>query len=146
MKLIIQRVKNAAVRIEGKVVGEIGVGLLVLLGITQTDTRENADALIRKLINLRVFNDDMGRMNRSILDVRGSFLVVSQFTLYANTKKGNRPSFVDAAHPEHAIPLYEYFVENLKIQSTLQVDTGVFGAMMDVELTNSGPVSIVLEH
>jgi D-tyrosyl-tRNA(Tyr) deacylase len=146
MKLIIQRVKNAAVRIEGKVVGEIGVGLLVLLGITQTDTRENADALIRKLINLRVFNDDMGRMNRSILDVRGSFLVVSQFTLYANTKKGNRPSFVDAAHPEHAIPLYEYFVENLKIQSTLQVDTGVFGAMMDVELTNSGPVTIVLEH
>jgi D-tyrosyl-tRNA(Tyr) deacylase len=146
MKLVIQRVKNAAVRIEGKVVGEIGVGLLVLLGITQTDTRENADALIRKLINLRVFNDDEGRMNRSILDVRGSFLVVSQFTLYANTKKGNRPSFVDAAHPEHAIPLYEYFVENLKIQSTLQVDTGVFGAMMDVELTNSGPVTIVLEH
>jgi D-tyrosyl-tRNA(Tyr) deacylase len=146
MKLVIQRVKNAAVRIEGKVVGEIGFGLLVLLGITHTDTRENADTLIRKLINLRVFNDDEGRMNRSILDVRGSFLVVSQFTLYANTKKGNRPSFVDAAHPEHAIPLYEYFVENLKIQSTLQVDTGVFGAMMDVELTNSGPVTIVLEH
>lgn len=145
MKLVIQRVQKACVRIEGEAVGEIGAGLLVLLGVTHSDTKENADALIRKLINLRVFNDDEGKMNRSILDVQGSFLVVSQFTLYANAKKGNRPSYVDAAHPDHAIPLYEYFVENLKIESTLQVETGVFGAMMDVELTNSGPVTIVLE-
>lgn len=145
MKLVIQRVQKACVRIEGEAVGEIGAGLLVLLGVTHSDTKENADALIRKLINLRVFNDDEGKMNRSILDVQGSFLVVSQFTLYANAKKGNRPSYVDAAHPDHAIPLYEYFVENLKIESTLQVETGVFGAMMDVELTNSGPVTIMLE-
>jgi D-aminoacyl-tRNA deacylase len=118
---------------------------MVLLGVTHTDTRNDADILIRKLINLRVFNDDQGKMNLSIQDVRGELLVVSQFTLYGNAKKGNRPSYVDAAPPDVAIPLYEYFIENLKILSSLKVETGIFGAMMDVELVNSGPVTLTLE-
>jgi D-tyrosyl-tRNA(Tyr) deacylase len=145
MKIVLQRVKNVSVSVEGKVVGEIGFGLMVLLGITHNDTKEIADSLIKKLINLRVFNDEQGKMNLSILDVHGALLVVSQFTLYANTKRGNRPSYIDAAPPDAALPLYAYFIENLKIQSELEVQSGIFGAMMDISLVNSGPVTIVLE-
>jgi len=146
MKIILQRVSSASVSVDGETVGGIQHGLMVLLGITHTDSQSNADALIKKLVNLRVFNDAHGKMNLSILDVAGDFLVVSQFTLYGNTKKGNRPSYVDAAPPEIAIPLYEYFTENLRNISQRKVETGVFGAMMDVELVNSGPVTLLLEQ
>ncbi len=145
MKLILQRTSRASVSVDGKIVGQIDQGLMVLIGITHTDTKENADALIKKLINLRVFNDEHGKMNLSIQDVQGEFLVISQFTLYGNAKKGNRPSYVDAAPPDVAIPLYEYFVDTLMLESQLKVETGIFGAMMDVELVNSGPVTLLLE-
>lgn len=145
MKLILQRTSRASVSVDGKIVGQINQGLMVLIGITHADTKENADALIKKLINLRVFNDEHGKMNLSIQDVQGEFLVISQFTLYGNAKKGNRPSYVDAAPPDVAIPLYEYFVDTLMLESQLKVETGVFGAMMDVELVNSGPVTLLLE-
>lgn len=145
MKLILQRTSRASVSVDGKIVGQINQGLMVLIGITHSDTKENADALIKKLINLRVFNDEQGKMNLSIQDVQGEFLVISQFTLYGNAKKGNRPSYVDAAPPDVAIPLYEYFIDSLMVESQLKVETGIFGAMMDVELVNSGPVTIILE-
>lgn len=145
MKVILQRVSRAEVVVDNNIVGKIDSGILILLGITHEDSRENADAIIKKLINLRIFNDEFGKMNLSIQDVKGEFLVVSQFTLYGNAKKGNRPSFVDAAPPEIAIPLYEYFVDKLKVLSQLKVETGIFGAMMDVSLVNSGPVTLVLE-
>jgi D-tyrosyl-tRNA(Tyr) deacylase len=145
MKLILQRTSRASVSVDGKIVGQIDQGLMVLIGITHTDTKENADALIKKLVNLRVFNDEHGKMNLSIQDVKGEFLVISQFTLYGNAKKGNRPSYVDAAPPDVAIPLYEYFVDTLMLESQLKVETGIFGAMMDVELVNSGPVTLILE-
>jgi len=145
MKLILQRTSRASVSVDGKIVGQIDQGLMVLIGITHTDTKENADALIKKLVNLRVFNDEHGKMNLSIQDVKGEFLVISQFTLYGNAKKGNRPSYVDAAPPDLAIPLYEYFVDTLMLESQLKVETGIFGAMMDVELVNSGPVTLILE-
>jgi len=145
MKIIIQRVSRASVTVHNKIVGKINHGLMVLLGITHTDTKENADVLIKKLVNLRVFNDEFGKMNLSIQDVKGEFLVVSQFTLYGNAKKGNRPSYVDAAPPDVAIPLYEYFIDSLMLTSQLKVETGIFGAMMDVELVNEGPVTLILE-
>lgn len=145
MKLVLQRTSRASVSVDGKIVGQINQGLMVLIGITHSDTKENADALIKKLINLRVFNDEQGKMNLSIQDVQGEFLVISQFTLYGNAKKGNRPSYVDAAPPDVAIPLYEYFIDSLMVESQLKVETGIFGAMMDVELVNSGPVTIILE-
>jgi D-aminoacyl-tRNA deacylase len=145
MKVLIQRVSKASVSVDGEIVGQIGPGLMLLLGVTHTDTQEDADALIRKLIKLRVFNDENGKMNLSIQDVQGEFLVVSQFTLYGNAKKGNRPSYVDAARPEVAIPLYEYFIDSLKVASLLPVQEGVFGAMMDIEMINNGPVTLALE-
>jgi len=145
MKVILQRTSRASVSVDGKIVGQINHGLLVLIGITHTDTKENADTLIKKLVNLRVFNDENGKMNLSIQDVHGEFLVISQFTLYGNAKKGNRPSFVDAAPPDEAIPIYDYFVDTLMVESQLKVETGIFGAMMDVELVNSGPMTLVLE-
>jgi D-aminoacyl-tRNA deacylase len=145
MKVLIQRVSKASVSVDGEIVGQIGPGLMLLLGVTHTDTQEDADALIRKLINLRVFNDENGKMNLSIQEVQGEFLVVSQFTLYGNAKKGNRPSYVDAARPEVAIPLYEYFIDSLKVASLLPVQEGVFGAMMDIEMINNGPVTLALE-
>jgi D-tyrosyl-tRNA(Tyr) deacylase len=145
MKLIIQRTSRASVSVDNKIVGQINQGLMVLIGITHSDTKANADALIKKLINLRVFNDEHGKMNLSIQDVHGEFLVISQFTLYGNAKKGNRPSYVDAAPPDVAIPLYEYFIDSLMVESQLKVETGIFGAMMDVELVNSGPVTLLLE-
>jgi D-aminoacyl-tRNA deacylase len=145
MKVLIQRVSKASVSVDGEIVGQIGPGLMLLLGVTHTDTQEDADALIRKLIKLRVFNDENGKMNLSIQEVQGEFLVVSQFTLYGNAKKGNRPSYVDAARPEVAIPLYEYFIDSLKVASLLPVQEGVFGAMMDIEMINNGPVTLALE-
>lgn len=145
MRILIQRVSEASVNVEGKVVGEIQQGILLLVGIEEADDKEDANWLISKLINLRIFGDEEGKMNRSILDVNGAFLVVSQFTLHASTKKGNRPSYIKAARPEQAIPLYEYFIEKLKQDSHLKVSTGIFGADMKVSLINDGPVTIWMD-
>lgn len=144
MKFVVQRVKNAQVDIEGKTVGKIEKGFMVLIGVTHTDTKKIADYLVKKLINLRVFEDENGKMNKSLKDVNGSLLLVSQFTLYANCSSGNRPSFTDAAKPDFANELYEYIIEECRKQIA-QVETGVFGADMQVSLVNDGPVTIVLE-
>ncbi len=144
MKLVVQRVTNSQVTVEGKITGKIGKGYLVLLGVTHTDTKEVADYLVKKLCNLRVFTDENDKMNLSIKDIDGELLIVSQFTLYADCKKGNRPSFVDSAKPEMAEELYKYFVEQCQ-KEVKNVETGIFGAHMEVELLNSGPVTIILE-
>ncbi len=144
MKFIVQRVKNAKVYVEGKTVGKIEKGYMVLIGITHTDTKEIADYLVKKLINLRVFEDENGKMNLSLKDIDGELLLVSQFTLYADTTSGNRPSFTDAAKPDVANELYEYIVNECKKQVS-KVETGIFGADMKVELINDGPVTIILE-
>lgn len=145
MRVVIQRVSEAAVTISEQVHGAIQHGFMVLLGIETEDNRSDADYLIGKLVNMRVFPDEDGKMNRSIVDCQGAFLVISQFTLHASTKKGNRPSFIQAARPEQAIPLYEYFIDQLKATSELQVETGVFGADMKVSLINDGPVTITMD-
>jgi D-tyrosyl-tRNA(Tyr) deacylase len=145
MRIVIQRVSEASVSIEGNIHGKIDMGFLVLLGIEELDSEEDADFLIGKLAGMRVFSDPDGKMNLSIQDVQGAFLVVSQFTLHASTKKGNRPSFIKAARPEQAIPLYEYFVKRLRAFSELQVETGIFGADMKVALVNDGPVTILMD-
>jgi len=145
MRVLLQRVSEASVKIEERVVGQIESGLLLLVGIEEEDSKNDADWLIKKIIGMRIFSDEIGRMNRSIQDISGQFLVVSQFTLHASTKKGNRPSFIKAARPEQAIPLYEYFKEELRKQSNLIVETGQFGADMKVSLTNDGPVTIWLD-
>lgn len=145
MKLVVQRVKNAEVRVDDKTVGKINKGFLVLLGIKDTDTKENADYLVKKLINLRIFTDENDKMNLSLQSVNGELLIISQFTLYGDCKKsGNRPSFSDAAKPDIAIPLYEYFVNECK-KTIPVVQTGIFGADMKVSLLNDGPVTIILE-
>lgn len=144
MKFVIQRVKNAKVEVKNEIVGNIEKGFLVLIGITHTDTKEIADYLIKKLINLRVFEDDKGKMNLSLKDIEGSLLLVSQFTLYADCSHGNRPSFTEAAKPEFANELYEYIINECKKQCN-KVETGIFGADMKVGLINDGPVTIVLE-
>ena len=145
MKLVIQRVKNASVDVDNKTVGKINNGFLVLLGIKSSDTKQDADYLVRKLINLRVFTDENDKMNLALKDVNGELLIISQFTLYGDCKKsGNRPSFSDAAKPEIAIPLYEYFVVECKKQIPI-VETGIFGADMKVSLLNDGPVTIIIE-
>ena len=145
MKLVVQRVKNAEVSVENKIVGKINQGFLVLLGIKNTDTQEDADYLVRKLINLRVFTDDNDKMNLSIQSVNGELLIISQFTLYGDCKRsGNRPSFSDAAKPDVAIPLYEYFIEECKKKIPV-VQTGIFGADMQVSLLNDGPVTIIID-
>lgn len=144
MKLVIQRVANAKVEVESKVTGEIKKGFLVLLGVTHEDTEETADFLVQKLLNLRVFTDENYKMNLSIKDIKGELLIVSQFTLYADCKKGNRPSFVEAAKPEQAEKLYNYFIEKCK-QENINAQTGEFGAHMQVSLLNDGPVTIILE-
>lgn len=144
MKLVIQRVKQASVMVEGKVVGEIEKGFLVLVGVTHTDTQENADYLAKKLCALRIFEDENGKMNLSVKDVGGSLLIVSQFTLYANCNNGNRPSFIEAARPELAEPLYEYFCSKCEEQN-VKVQKGIFGADMKVNLLNDGPVTLILE-
>ncbi len=144
MKLVIQRVKNAKVDVEGKTVGKIEKGFLVLLGVTHTDTKEIADYLVKKLCNLRVFEDENGKMNLSLKDVGGKLLIVSQFTLYADCSAGNRPSFINAAKPDFANELYEYFCERCK-ENGIEVEKGIFGADMKVNLLNDGPVTILLE-
>lgn len=145
MRAVVQRVSRARVTVEGEVVGQIGLGLLVLLGVGEGDDEGAAEYLAEKTVGLRVFEDDAGKMNRSVAEAGGAVLVVSQFTLYGDARKGRRPSFIDAARPELAIPLYEQFVERLR-ESGVPVQTGEFGAMMDVELVNDGPVTLWLER
>ncbi len=144
MRLLIQRVSSASVKVNNKIVGSINKGFLVLLGVTHTDTKEKVDYLVKKLCNLRVFEDENNKMNLSIKEVKGELLIVSQFTLYADTTHGNRPSFIDAAKPDEANKLYEYFIQKCK-EEGIKVETGVFGANMQVELLNDGPVTILLE-
>jgi D-aminoacyl-tRNA deacylase len=144
MKLVIQRVANAQVEVDEKIVGKINKGYLVLFGVKEGDTIEQADALADKLCKLRIFEDENEKMNLSINDIDGELLIVSQFTLYANCEKGNRPSFVEAMEPKKANEIYEYFVEKCK-EKVRKVEKGVFGAHMRVSLLNDGPVTIVLE-
>jgi D-tyrosyl-tRNA(Tyr) deacylase len=144
VRAVVQRVAEASVRIEGELTGRIGTGLAVLLGVAVGDGEHDADYLAEKVLNLRVFPDDAGQMNRSVLDVRGGLLVVSQFTLYGDARKGRRPSYTDAAPPAEANRLYERFVLRLR-PSGLEVATGVFRAMMEVALVNHGPVTILLD-
>lgn len=147
MKVILQRVSHAEVRIDGRVAGAIGRGFCLLVGFTHSDTEAQVDWLAEKVLGLRLFPDDEGRMNRGLEDIPdGGVLVISQFTLYGDARKGRRPSFIDAARPELAIPLYERFVRVLRERSPVPVATGEFGAMMDVELVNDGPVTLVLER
>lgn len=144
MKLVIQRVLNADVKVDNEIKGKIESGFLVLLGVAHEDTEEIADYLVEKLINLRVFTDENDKMNLSVKDINGEILIVSQFTLYADCKKGNRPSFISAAKPDKAEKLYNYFIKKCK-ESNINVQTGIFGADMQVSLTNDGPVTIILE-
>lgn len=145
MRVIIQRVSNAWVDIEGVQKALISKGMVILLGIEETDSGMDIDWLTTKITNLRIFNDSQEKMNLSIQEIKGEFLVISQFTLHAQTKKGNRPSFIKAAKPETAIPLYETFIRQLKKVSGLDVSTGVFGADMQLTLTNDGPVTIMID-
>ncbi len=145
MRIVLQRVSQASVVIDGDVYSEIGCGLLILLGIEAADDNIDADWIISKVTQLRIFNDGDGKMNLSINDTGGEFLVVSQFTLHASTKKGNRPSYIQAARPEYAIPLYTYFCNQLSIVSGKKVKTGEFGADMKVSLINNGPVTICID-
>lgn len=145
MRVVIQRVSRASVNIENKQYSSIDKGILVLVGIENADTIEDADWLCKKISQLRIFNDENGVMNLSVNDIRGEILVVSQFTLHALTKKGNRPSYIKAASPEIAIPLYDSFVKKLQEETGKDIKTGVFGAMMEIELINDGPVTILID-
>lgn len=144
MRVVVQRVKHASVTINGTVNGKINNGFLVLLGVQSTDSEQDVDYLVKKVTNLRIFSDENDKMNLSLKDVNGELLIVSQFTLYANCKEGNRPSFVEAAKPDIAIPLYEYFVSECK-KIIPVVETGLFGADMKVNLLNDGPVTIIMD-
>ena len=144
MRAVIQRVKSASVTVEGRVASEIREGLLVFLGVAQEDTLADIDYMANKIANLRIFEDDQGRMNLSILDIDGEALVVSQFTLYGDCRKGRRPSFIAAARPEKADPLYQEFMDKIS-QLGVPVKAGIFQAMMDVELINDGPVTMLLD-
>ncbi len=145
MIAVIQRVTKASVTIDQQLKGQIGNGLLVLLGITHTDAPEDIEWLARKIIQMRIFADEDGKMNRSVSDVDGNILLISQFTLHASTKKGNRPSFIEAARPEQAIPIYEQMIHALTQELGKPIETGTFGADMKVELLNDGPVTIVID-
>ena len=145
MRAVVQRVSSASVTVKGKVISSMTTGLVVLLGVTDEDGEEDIQWLVRKITNLRIFNDAAGVMNRSLLDINGEAIVVSQFTLFAATKKGNRPSYIKAAKPVIAIPLYEAFVSVLEKELGKNVGTGVFGADMNVDLVNNGPVTILLD-
>ncbi len=144
MRVVIQRVSEASVTIEGHISGEINSGFMILLGIEHTDILSDVTWLVRKILGLRVFSDDEGKMNKNIIDTKGSILLISQFTLHASTKKGNRPSFIRAARPEQAIPLYDAFASTLSDEG-LKVESGVFGADMKVALINDGPVTIIID-
>jgi D-tyrosyl-tRNA(Tyr) deacylase len=145
MRSVIQRVSTAQVRVDEKITGKIGLGLLVLVGIEEEDEAEDIEWLSGKIVNLRIFNDEKGVMNRSVADVNGDLLVVSQFTLHASTRKGNRPSYIHAAKPETAIPLYEKFLRQIEKDLGKPVSAGIFGVMMKVSLLNDGPVTIVID-
>ena len=144
MKVIIQRCSSAKVTVDEEIIGQINQGLMLLVGVTHEDEEKDAEYLAEKIAGLRIFEDESGKMNYSVLDVQGAILSVSQFTLYADTRKGKRPNFMAAAKPDLAEPLYEYFNEQLR-KKGLHVETGKFGAMMDVSLTNDGPVTLILE-
>ena len=144
MKAVIQRCSTAEVKVEGKIVGSISTGLILLIGISEEDSKEDADWLAQKILNLRIFSDLEGKLNLSVKDIEGEVLCISQFTLIADYKKGNRPSFVKAAKPNIAIPLFEYFKEEIA-KSNLKTESGIFGADMKVSLTNDGPVTIVMD-
>ena len=145
MKVVIQRVSKASVTVHGETIANIKRGLLVLLGIVNEDTQEDIDWLVKKVSNLRIFNDENGVMNKSLIDIKGEVIVVSQFTLQASTKKGNRPSYIRAAKPDVAIPLYEKFITTLEKETSIKIHTGQFGADMKVELLNDGPVTIIID-
>lgn len=144
MKIVIQRVAHSNVKVDNEIVGEIKQGLMLLIGIQEDDNEEDANWLVQKILNLRIFSDEEGKLNRSILDIKGELLCISQFTLLADYKKGNRPSFIKAAKPEVAIPLFEY-IKTEFAKSGLRVESGVFGADMQVSLQNDGPVTIVMD-
>ncbi len=146
MRIVLQRVAHACVTVDGKIISQIGPGLLLLVGVAKGDGEAEADWLAEKVAGLRILADEDGKMNRSVRDVGGAVLAVSQFTLLADTRKGKRPSFVGAAPPEEASPLFDYFCEKLRAAGVASVETGSFGAMMDVALVNDGPVTIVLER
>lgn len=145
MKVVIQRVKMASVTIDQKIVSQIDSGLLILFGVQEGEGDEDLEWLVNKVVNLRIFNDDKGVMNCSLLETGGDIMVVSQFTLHANTKKGNRPSYISAAQPSQAIPLYEEFIRNLESKIGKKVPAGIFGADMQVQLVNDGPVTIIID-
>lgn len=145
MKAVIQRVKYSSVKVENKITGAIKEGLLVLVGIHEKDTREQLEWICNKILKLRIFEDEEGKMNKSVQDIGGGILIVSQFTLYANTEKGTRPSFIEAARPEKAEPMYNDIITWFKTNTDLDVQSGEFGAMMSVKLENAGPVTIILE-
>lgn len=144
MKLVIQRVTHASVTVDDKVIGKIGKGYMVLIGVSDTDTKEIADKMLDKMIKLRIFEDENGKTNLSLADVGGELLLISQFTLYANCKKGNRPSFIEAGSPDHANALYKYIIEKCKERVDV-VEQGEFGAEMKVELLNDGPFTVILD-
>ncbi len=145
MRLVIQRVKKAEVKVHNVVVGKIELGLMVLIGIEDSDTEEDANYLIGKLVNMRIFSDSEGKMNLSVVDINGGLLLVSQFTLHALTAKGNRPSFIQAARPDKAVHLYEYFIQKTKDSTTVPVETGVFGEDMQIAMIGDGPVTILID-
>lgn len=144
MKIVIQRVSESYVKVDGKIVGEIGKGLMLLIGINENDTETDADWLVQKILNLRIFGDEDGKLNLSVQDIKGEILCISQFTLIADYKKGNRPSFIKAAKPDKAIPLFDYFKQEIS-KSGLKTESGIFGADMKVSLINDGPVTIVMD-
>ncbi len=144
MKIVIQRVSESNVKVDGQIVGEISQGVMLLVGIQEEDEKTDADWLVQKILNLRIFGDEEGKLNLSVQDIKGEILCISQFTLIADYKKGNRPSFIKAARPDKAIPLFEYFKNELK-KSGLKIESGIFGADMKVSLINDGPVTIVMD-
>ena len=145
MKIVIQRVSKAAVSVSNKIEGQISKGFVILVGITEEDTIEDINWLVKKVLNLRIFEDENQKMNKSLLDVDGELLLISQFTLYASTKKGNRPSFIKAAKPETAIPLYQQLIVNFEAALGKKIQTGIFGADMQVSLINNGPVTLIID-
>ena len=145
MRVVLQRVTSASVTVEGEIISEIGQGILILVGIVDEDSEEDIQWLVNKIVNLRIFNDENGVMNNSLLAVNGEVIVVSQFTLHASTKKGNRPSYIKAAKPSIAIPLYEKFIKTIEFQLNKKVGTGKFGAGMKISLLNDGPVTILID-